>query len=192
MGRHKKSVNRPIVPDSRYNSQVVSKFVTRMMLDGKTPCRRRDIPGSGRNPRHPQRSSCHEMDHRRSPQPQWSRNGRHSQRRAFGRLQQHWFRLQEKGRHPQDGRSQQGFRPLPLVDSLKPPSGAVFFYPKIFQKNLRFLLTKLPKSYIFLKPIFGSLRVRRNLQFRRNRKVSGKTLSGFAVLGWNALLLTGQ
>ena len=35
MGRHKKSVNRPIVPDSRYNSTVVSKFVTRMMLDGK-------------------------------------------------------------------------------------------------------------------------------------------------------------
>lgn len=35
MGRHKKSVNRPIVPDARYNSKTVSKFVTRMMLDGK-------------------------------------------------------------------------------------------------------------------------------------------------------------
>ena len=35
MGRHKKSVNRPIVPDARYNSLVISKFVTRMMLDGK-------------------------------------------------------------------------------------------------------------------------------------------------------------
>lgn len=35
MGRHKKSVNRPIVPDARYNSPVISKFVTRMMLDGK-------------------------------------------------------------------------------------------------------------------------------------------------------------
>ena len=35
MGRHKKSVNRPIVPDEKYNSTVVSKFVTRMMLDGK-------------------------------------------------------------------------------------------------------------------------------------------------------------
>src|SRR5574344_358736 len=35
MGRHKKSVNRPIMPDERYNSPVVTKFVTRMMLDGK-------------------------------------------------------------------------------------------------------------------------------------------------------------
>ncbi len=35
MGRHKKSVNRPIVPDTKYNSPVVTKFVSRMMLDGK-------------------------------------------------------------------------------------------------------------------------------------------------------------
>ncbi len=35
MGRHKKSVNRPIVPDEKYNSPVISKFVTRMMIDGK-------------------------------------------------------------------------------------------------------------------------------------------------------------
>ena len=35
MGRHKKSVNRPVMPDERYNSVVVSKFITRMMLDGK-------------------------------------------------------------------------------------------------------------------------------------------------------------
>ncbi len=35
MGRHKKSENRPVVPDVKYNSVVVSKFVTRMMLDGK-------------------------------------------------------------------------------------------------------------------------------------------------------------
>ncbi len=35
MGRHKKSINRPIMPDAKYNSAVVSKFVTRMMLDGK-------------------------------------------------------------------------------------------------------------------------------------------------------------
>ncbi|MDE6773114.1 MAG: 30S ribosomal protein S7, partial [Treponemataceae bacterium] len=35
MGRHKKSVNRPIVPDAKYNSAVVTKFITRMMLDGK-------------------------------------------------------------------------------------------------------------------------------------------------------------
>ncbi|MBR0031389.1 MAG: 30S ribosomal protein S7 [Treponema sp.] len=35
MGRHKKSVNRPIVPDTKYNSPVVTKFVLRMMLDGK-------------------------------------------------------------------------------------------------------------------------------------------------------------
>ena len=35
MGRHKKSVNRPVMPDGKYNSAVVTKFVTRMMLDGK-------------------------------------------------------------------------------------------------------------------------------------------------------------
>jgi len=35
MGRHKKSVDRPIVPDGKYNSVVVTKFVKRMMLDGK-------------------------------------------------------------------------------------------------------------------------------------------------------------
>ena len=35
MGRHKKSVDRPCMPDVKYNSKVVSKFVTRMMLDGK-------------------------------------------------------------------------------------------------------------------------------------------------------------
>ena len=35
MGRHKKSVDRPIMPDAKHNSQAVSKFVTRMMLDGK-------------------------------------------------------------------------------------------------------------------------------------------------------------
>ncbi len=35
MGRHKKSVSRPIIPDSKFNSTVVTKFVSRMMLDGK-------------------------------------------------------------------------------------------------------------------------------------------------------------
>ena len=35
MGRHKKSVARPIVPDVKYNSPIITKFVSRMMLDGK-------------------------------------------------------------------------------------------------------------------------------------------------------------
>ena len=35
MGRKNKSVNRPLLPDTKYNSVVVSKFVCRMMLDGK-------------------------------------------------------------------------------------------------------------------------------------------------------------
>ena len=35
MGRHKKSVNRPVMPDHRYNRVVISKFVCRLMLDGK-------------------------------------------------------------------------------------------------------------------------------------------------------------
>ncbi|CEM60957.1 30S ribosomal protein S7 [Treponema phagedenis] len=35
MGRKKKSINRPVAPDTRYNSVVLSKFISRMMLDGK-------------------------------------------------------------------------------------------------------------------------------------------------------------
>ena len=35
MGRKKKTINREILPDSRYNSVVVSKFVNRMMWEGK-------------------------------------------------------------------------------------------------------------------------------------------------------------
>ena len=35
MGRKNKSVNRPVMPDVKYNSVVISKFVSRMMLDGK-------------------------------------------------------------------------------------------------------------------------------------------------------------
>ena len=35
MGRHKKSIERPLLADVKYNSKVVSKFVCRMMLDGK-------------------------------------------------------------------------------------------------------------------------------------------------------------
>lgn len=35
MGRLKKTIDRPIVPDVKYNSKVVSKFITRMMLHGK-------------------------------------------------------------------------------------------------------------------------------------------------------------
>ena len=35
MGRKKKTITRPIAPDARYNSVVLSKFIARMMLDGK-------------------------------------------------------------------------------------------------------------------------------------------------------------
>jgi small subunit ribosomal protein S7 len=35
MGRKGKSINRPIAADPRFNSVVVSKFVTRMMVQGK-------------------------------------------------------------------------------------------------------------------------------------------------------------
>lgn len=35
MGRKKKSVDRGLLPDAKYNSVVVSKFVNRMMLQGK-------------------------------------------------------------------------------------------------------------------------------------------------------------
>ncbi len=35
MGRKNKSIDRQIMPDSKYNSVVISKFVSRMMIDGK-------------------------------------------------------------------------------------------------------------------------------------------------------------
>ncbi len=35
MSRRKKSVKRPILPDARYDSQTVSKFINAMMLQGK-------------------------------------------------------------------------------------------------------------------------------------------------------------
>jgi len=35
MGRKNKSIDRPIAPDAKYHSVIVSKFVTRMMLQGK-------------------------------------------------------------------------------------------------------------------------------------------------------------
>ncbi|MDR3311578.1 MAG: 30S ribosomal protein S7 [Spirochaetaceae bacterium] len=35
MGRKSKTINRSITPDSKYNSVVLSKFVARMMLQGK-------------------------------------------------------------------------------------------------------------------------------------------------------------
>ena len=35
MGRKNKTINRPVMPDSKYNSVVISKFISRMMLDGK-------------------------------------------------------------------------------------------------------------------------------------------------------------
>lgn len=35
MGRKNKSIDRPVMADAKYNSVVISKFVGRMMLDGK-------------------------------------------------------------------------------------------------------------------------------------------------------------
>ncbi|HZS58111.1 MAG TPA: 30S ribosomal protein S7, partial [Gemmatimonadaceae bacterium] len=35
MSRRKKSIRRPILPDARYDSQTVSKFINAMMLEGK-------------------------------------------------------------------------------------------------------------------------------------------------------------
>ena len=46
MGRKNKSVNRPVMPDVKYNSVVISKFVSRMMLDGKKATSVRIIYGA--------------------------------------------------------------------------------------------------------------------------------------------------
>jgi small subunit ribosomal protein S7 len=46
MGRKKKTVDRGIVPDSKYNSVVVSKFVNRMMWEGKRSVGLRIVHGA--------------------------------------------------------------------------------------------------------------------------------------------------
>jgi small subunit ribosomal protein S7 len=46
MGRKKKSVDRGILPDPKYNSVVVSKFVNRMMWEGKRSVSLRIVHGA--------------------------------------------------------------------------------------------------------------------------------------------------
>jgi len=46
MGRKKKTIDRGILPDPKYNSVVVSKFVNRMMWDGKRSLGLRIIHGA--------------------------------------------------------------------------------------------------------------------------------------------------
>jgi len=46
MGRKKKSIDRKIAPDSKYNSAVVSKFVNRMMWEGKRSLSMRIVHGA--------------------------------------------------------------------------------------------------------------------------------------------------
>jgi small subunit ribosomal protein S7 len=46
MGRKKKTVNRPILPDPKYNNVVVSKFVNRMMWQGKRSVSMRIVHGA--------------------------------------------------------------------------------------------------------------------------------------------------
>ena len=46
MGRKKKTVDRGILPDPRYNSVVVSKFVNRMMWEGKKSVAMRIVHGA--------------------------------------------------------------------------------------------------------------------------------------------------
>jgi small subunit ribosomal protein S7 len=46
MGRKKKTVDRGILPDPRYNSVVVSKFVNRMMWEGKRSVALRIVHGA--------------------------------------------------------------------------------------------------------------------------------------------------
>ena len=46
MGRKKKSIDRKIAPDPKYNSVVVSKFVNRMMWEGKRSVSLRIVHGA--------------------------------------------------------------------------------------------------------------------------------------------------
>ncbi|GMO26929.1 MAG: 30S ribosomal protein S7 [Spirochaetaceae bacterium] len=46
MGRKKKSIDRGILPDTKYNSKLVSKFVNRMMWQGKRATAMRLVHGA--------------------------------------------------------------------------------------------------------------------------------------------------
>jgi small subunit ribosomal protein S7 len=46
MGRKKKTIDRKIAPDPKYNSQVLSKFVNRMMWEGKRSVGLRIVHGA--------------------------------------------------------------------------------------------------------------------------------------------------
>ncbi len=46
MGRKKKTINRPLLPDAKYNNVVLSKFVNRMMWQGKRSTAMRIIHGT--------------------------------------------------------------------------------------------------------------------------------------------------
>jgi len=49
MGRKKKSVDRGLLPDAKYNSVIVSKFVNRMMWQGKRSIAMRTVHGAMEN-----------------------------------------------------------------------------------------------------------------------------------------------
>ena len=80
----------------------------------QSPRRRCHISGSGRGPPSPFDDAGDPLAGRLQPGPTREVDGRMPRQRADGRRQRS-RRVEEARRHPEDGRIQQGVRPLPLV-----------------------------------------------------------------------------
>ena len=79
------------------------------------PRRRRHLPGARRGPAPPGQHPRHPLDRRLLPPAPREDDGRAPRQRAARRQQRHRRLGEAPGRHAQDGRVQQGLRPLPLV-----------------------------------------------------------------------------
>ena len=93
------------------------------------PGRRRHLPGAGRGPAPPGQHPRHPLDRRLRPAAPGEDHGRAPRQRAARRLQRH-RRFGEAPRgHAQDGRVEQGLRPLPLV--AEPPTTEPGAHPRV-------------------------------------------------------------
>src|SRR5262249_11778044 len=85
------------------------------------PRRWRHLSGPGRGPPRAPPGAGHPLDHPGGARPLGPQHDREALGRAARRLQPPRQRGQEARGHPQDGRRQQGVRPLPLVNPPEPP-----------------------------------------------------------------------
>ena len=111
---------REVLPDPLYNSVLVTKLTNSIMLDGKKGVAQKVVYGAfdiikEKTDKEPMEVPGSALADHLCPRPWREDHEGASGRRDHGRRQQHRFRREEARGYPQDGRVQQGFRPLPLV-----------------------------------------------------------------------------